>query len=118
MKPTTQKRAVAVRRRPKSEFRSREHLTETEVEKLIEAAKNNRYGRRDATMILTTGMAYGRPRFATCDGSKSISTPPLPPDFFMTASDFMGYCDAASRGGGALNSALKAIFDLRNVRFC
>ena len=108
-----------MRRRPKSEFRSREHLTETEVEKLIEAAKNNRYGRRDATMILTA-YRHGlrRPRFATCDGSKSISTPPLPPDFFMTASDFMGCCDAASRGGGALNSALKAIFDLRNVRFC
>jgi integrase len=52
VKPTTQKRAVAVRRRPNSEFRSREHLTETEVEKLIEAAKSNRYGHRDATMIL------------------------------------------------------------------
>ena len=43
VKPTTQKRAVALRRRPNSEFRSREHLTETEVEKLIEAAKDNRY---------------------------------------------------------------------------
>ena len=42
VKPSTQKRAVALRRRPNSEFRSREHLTETEVEKLIEAAKNNR----------------------------------------------------------------------------
>jgi site-specific recombinase XerD len=42
-------------RRPNSEFRSREHLTETEVEKLIEAAKGNRYGHRDATMML---MAY------------------------------------------------------------
>jgi integrase len=52
VKPTTQKRAVAPRRRPNSEFRSREHLTETEVEKLIEAAKSNRYGHRDATMIL------------------------------------------------------------------
>src|ERR1035441_1556293 len=52
VKPTTQKRAVAPRRRPNSEFRSREHLTETEVEKLIEAAKSNRYSHRDATMIL------------------------------------------------------------------
>ena len=32
--------------------RSREHLTEREVEKLIEAAKGNRWGHRDATMIL------------------------------------------------------------------
>ena len=52
VKPAIQKRAVAPRRRPNSEFRSREHLTETEVEKLIEAAKDNRYGHRDATMIL------------------------------------------------------------------
>jgi type 1 fimbriae regulatory protein FimB/type 1 fimbriae regulatory protein FimE len=52
VKPTTQKRAVALRRRPNSEFRSREHLTETEVEKLIDAAKSNRYGHRDATMLL------------------------------------------------------------------
>jgi integrase len=43
---------TALRRRPNSEFRSREHLIETEVEKLIEAAKDNRYGHRDATMIL------------------------------------------------------------------
>jgi transposase-like protein len=50
--PTTKKRAVTPRRRPNSEFRSREHLTESEVEKLIEAAKDNRYGHRDATMIL------------------------------------------------------------------
>ena len=52
VKLAIQKRAVAPRRRPNSEFRSREHLTETEVEKLIEAAKDNRYGHRDATMIL------------------------------------------------------------------
>ena len=50
--PATQKRAVGPLRRPNSELRSREHLTETEVEKLIEAAKANRYGHRDATMLL------------------------------------------------------------------
>ena len=52
VRPATQKRAVGPLRRPNSELRSREHLTETEVEKLIEAAKANRYGHRDATMIL------------------------------------------------------------------
>ena len=52
------KRAVAPLRRPNRLFRSREHLTETEVEKLIEATKDNRYGHRDATMILVAiGMA-------------------------------------------------------------
>jgi hypothetical protein len=30
-------------------YRKREHLTETEIRKLIEAAKGNRYGHRDAT---------------------------------------------------------------------
>ena len=50
--PATKKRAVDLVRRPNSEYRSREHLTETEVEKLIEAAKGNRYGHRDATMML------------------------------------------------------------------
>lgn len=52
VKPATQKRAVGPVRRPNSELRSREHLTETEVEKLIEATKANRHGHRDATMVL------------------------------------------------------------------
>ena len=39
-------------RKPNVELRTREHLTEPEVEKLIEAAKSNRNGHRDATMIL------------------------------------------------------------------
>jgi type 1 fimbriae regulatory protein FimB/type 1 fimbriae regulatory protein FimE len=39
-------------RKPNAELRTREHLTEPEVEKLIEAAKSNRNGHRDATMIL------------------------------------------------------------------
>jgi len=50
--PTGKKRAVAPQRRPNSEYRKREHLTPAEVAKLIEAAKGNRYGQRDATMIL------------------------------------------------------------------
>ena len=66
VKPATEKRAVAPRRRPNSEFRSREHLTETEVEKLIEAAKDNRYGHRDATMILTA-YRHGLRASEVCD---------------------------------------------------
>ena len=42
--PATKKRAVTPRRQPNSALRSREHLTETEVDKLIEAARGNRYG--------------------------------------------------------------------------
>jgi integrase len=50
--PTDENRAVAPTRRPNSEYRKREHLTPAEVAKLIEAAKRNRHGQRDATMIL------------------------------------------------------------------
>ena len=50
--PSGKKRAVASGRRPNADYRKREHLTETEIEKLIEAAKGNRYGHRDATMVL------------------------------------------------------------------
>jgi len=50
--PTTAKRTVTPRRLPNHELRPREHLTEREVEKLIEAAKKNRNGQRDAAIIL------------------------------------------------------------------
>ena len=40
------------KRKPNAEYRSREHLTEREVERLIEAAQSNRWGDRDATMVL------------------------------------------------------------------
>jgi site-specific recombinase XerD len=50
--PTTENRTVTPRRAPNAELRTREHLTADEVDKLIEAAKANRYGRRDALMVL------------------------------------------------------------------
>ncbi len=53
--PTNEKRAVEPSspvRKPNAEYRTREYLTEAEVERLIEAAKSNRRGQRDATMIL------------------------------------------------------------------
>jgi integrase len=49
--PTGEKRAVP-QRRPNAEYRKREYLTTGEVANLIEAAKRNRHGQRDATMIL------------------------------------------------------------------
>jgi len=49
VKPDAENRAVASTRLANSKYRSREHLTPSEVEKLIEAAKN---GHRDATMLL------------------------------------------------------------------
>ena len=50
--PTTKKRTVAPTRLPNAELRTREHLTEAEVGKLREAAGKNRWGHRDATMVL------------------------------------------------------------------
>jgi integrase len=54
--PEPEKRTVAKNhqagRPPNRELRTREHLTPSEVERLIEAAKDNRQGHRDATMIL------------------------------------------------------------------
>ena len=50
--PDAENRAVAPTRLANSKYRSREHLTPSEVEKLIEVAKTNRYGHRDATMLL------------------------------------------------------------------
>ena len=50
--PATVNRTVAPRRQPNRDLRTREYLTEAEVERLMEAAKDNRWGHRDATMIL------------------------------------------------------------------
>jgi integrase len=51
--PTSEKRTVTMPvRKPNAELRTREYLTGAEVEKLIEAAKSNRWALRDATMIL------------------------------------------------------------------
>jgi hypothetical protein len=46
--PTFEKCAVALPvRKPNAVYRSCEHLTEREIERLIEAAKDNRWGHRD-----------------------------------------------------------------------
>src|SRR5215212_4909842 len=50
--PAIEKRTVMPRRAKNSELRTREYLTEHEIEALMAAARQNRYGHRDATMIL------------------------------------------------------------------
>ena len=55
VRPSNEKRTVERSppvRLPNSEYRTREYLTEREVEKMIEAAKDNRWGQRDSTMVL------------------------------------------------------------------
>jgi integrase len=51
--PATKNRTVTPRRRPNADMRTREYLTDAEVVRLMDAGKRNRYGHRDATMILT-----------------------------------------------------------------
>ena len=50
--PATTNRTVTPRRPPNAALRTREYLTAEEIERLMEAAKGNRWGQRDATMIL------------------------------------------------------------------
>jgi type 1 fimbriae regulatory protein FimB/type 1 fimbriae regulatory protein FimE len=50
--PTEILRTVAPGRRPNADLRTREHLTPGEVEALMEAARANRHGHRDGTMVL------------------------------------------------------------------
>ncbi len=50
--PATEKRTVAPTRRPNADLRTREYLTEAEVERLLKGTKGNRWAHRDATMIL------------------------------------------------------------------
>ena len=50
--PATLKRTVTPNGLPNNKLRTREYLTEAEVERLMAAAKRNRWGHRDATMIL------------------------------------------------------------------
>jgi integrase len=50
--PTTEKRTVTPRRLDNKDLRTREYLTQAEVERLMKAVGGNRYGHRDATMIL------------------------------------------------------------------
>ena len=50
--PAIVKRTVSPKRPPNVDLRTREYLTEAEVERLMTAARKNRWGHRDATMIL------------------------------------------------------------------
>jgi integrase len=51
VEPSNENRSVPVRP-PNAALRTREYLTPAEIEKLIRAAKNGRWGHRDATLIL------------------------------------------------------------------
>ena len=51
--PSNVKQTVDMaRRRPNAELRTREYLTEPEIERMLAAVKGNRWAQRDATMLL------------------------------------------------------------------
>jgi integrase len=64
--PTEVLRTVPPKRAKNADLRTREHLTLDEVAALIEAAKGNRYGHRDATMILLA-FRHGLRSSEVCD---------------------------------------------------
>jgi integrase len=64
--PTEVKRTVPPKRGKNAELRTHEHFTLDEVEALMEAAKGNRYGHRDATMILLA-FRHGLRASEACD---------------------------------------------------
>ncbi len=67
MSPPRDIRTVATpMRRRNAELRPREHLTEREVEKLIDAAKGNRYGARDSAIVLI-GFRHGLRASELCE---------------------------------------------------
>jgi hypothetical protein len=83
--PTTVNRTVAPKRPPNKDLRTREHLTETEVERLTKATQDNRYSHRDATMVLLayrhweppcTSAGSSRARPARIRSSPRIARPP------------------------------------------
>jgi site-specific recombinase XerD len=59
-------RTVPPKRQKNAELRTREHFTPDEVEALTEASRGNRWGHRDATMILLT-YRHGLRAAEVCD---------------------------------------------------
>jgi hypothetical protein len=77
--PAIVNRTVTAKRPPNSELRTREYLTETEVERLMKAATRNRWGHRDSTMVLVayrhglSGLRGGGPALGTRSSSGRLT---------------------------------------------
>src|SRR6516165_8178081 len=66
VKPCNENRQVMPIRPANADLRSREYLTPTEIEKLIKAAKQGRWGLRDATLI-TVAYRHGLRAVEACE---------------------------------------------------
>ncbi len=92
-------------RPPNQALRTREYLTGAEVERLMEAAKGNRHGHRDATMVLVAYRhGYERRKQLTYAGTRSSSPPRLctfvGPDRAPLARDARSWATSCGPYGG------------------
>jgi hypothetical protein len=97
--PSILKRTVTPKRLPNADLRTREHLTEVEVERLMNAARKNRWAHRDATMLLVAYRHGLRPaelvdlrwdqvassRPVRCTSAGSSGGRPVPIQFLATS---------------------------------
>jgi hypothetical protein len=74
--PSIVNRTVTPQRRPNADLRTREHLTEAEVQRLMDAARKNRWGHRDATMVLVAYRHGFHPADWLTSGGIRSSSPP------------------------------------------
>jgi type 1 fimbriae regulatory protein FimB/type 1 fimbriae regulatory protein FimE len=78
VKPCNENRQVMPVRPANTDLRSREYLTPAEIEKLIKAAKDGRWGLRDATLIMVA-YRHGLRAVEACElewsQSSSVVTP-------------------------------------------
>jgi hypothetical protein len=84
---TTVNRNVRPRRRKNADLRTREYLTRDEVSTLIEAARNNRYGHRDASSA-GAQVDLDNARLHVQRGKNGV--PSVPPQGRRNASDQAG----------------------------
>jgi hypothetical protein len=120
--PTEVLRTVPPKRAKNADLRTREHLTLDEVAALIEAAKGNRYGHRDTTMVLLA-FRHRLRSSEVCD-LRSISTAPCCTSAGSrtaprapTQSRAMSYdpCDGSSARARRHLSSLSASVDRRSA---
>jgi len=98
-------------RRSNAELRSREHLTEAEIERLIDAAKSNRHGYRDAAMLLAAPFTTaGFARMVERAGNAAKLTFKAHPHMLRHA------CGFALANKGHDTRALQAYLGHRNIQ--
>jgi hypothetical protein len=94
--PATVNRTVTPKRLPNGKLRTREYLTEAEVERLMNAARRNRWGHRDATMVLVLAAIHHVGHALLDEGEdqrkrsgRRASSQPTPPPIYLATRQFL-----------------------------